>query len=214
MLDSERVKLWGLIEATPNLDWLLLTKRPENIANMMPIRWGTDPYLRIFDDTSLMPVNVWVGTSVENQEQAEKRIPYLLAVPAKVRFLSCEPLLGPADLTDASLYTRIGGAISYLNWVIVGGESGPGARPMHPDWARGLRDQCQANGVPFLFKQWGQWAPIHDLRCNEPGIAGREWYTFDPDTSVCSVGKHAAGRVLDGRTWDQLPTVHGFGITS
>jgi protein gp37 len=92
-----------------------------------------------------------------------------------------------------------------VDWVIAGGESGPGARPMHPDWVRSLRDQCQRAAVPFFFKQWGEWTPIHDLRANEPGIKGKIWHTFDPDNSVCKIGKTAAGRLLDGRTWDEMP---------
>lgn len=97
-----------------------------------------------------------------------------------------------------------------IDWVIVGGESGPGARPMHPEWARSMRDQCQAAGVAFFFKQWGEWAPVHELRCNEPGIKGRKWFNFDPDTALCRIGKQAAGRMLDGRTWDEFPEAqHG-----
>lgn len=204
MLEAERAKLWIMIEATPNLDWLLLTKRPENINSMVPWHGETGLYHG-------WPANVWVGTSVENQDQAEKRIPYLLDVPARVRFLSCEPLLGPVDLTDGALYTRIGGAISYIDWVIAGGESGPGARPMHPDWARGLRDQCQAAGVAYLFKQWGQFMPAVGLTEDgdiyaPPADNDRSVDPFGDRTYMLSLGKHAAGRLLDGRTWDELPS--------
>ena len=117
------------------------------------------------------PANVWIGTTAEDQQRADERIPALLKIPARVRFLSCEPLLGPVNLT----VTIPGGSPSYnalkpyrpdyckeplepsIHWVICGGESGPGARPMHPDWARSLRDQCAATGVAFHFKQWGEW---------------------------------------------------------
>jgi protein gp37 len=120
-----------------------------------------------------------------------------------------EPLLGPVDLRANLPGERMlrwyRPMISMIDWVIVGGESGPGARPMHPEWARSLRDQCTAAGVPFLFKQWGEWAPRHDLQCNEPGIKGRVWHNFDPDTSVCNVGKKAAGRLLGGREWNEVP---------
>jgi len=92
-----------------------------------------------------------------------------------------------------------------LHWVICGGESGPHARPMHPDWARSLRDQCAAAGVPFLFKQWGEWNQRHDLHANQQEVAGKLWHTFDPDTSVCRVGKKAAGRCLDGREHNGFP---------
>jgi protein gp37 len=164
---------------------------------------------------------IWLVTSVENQEAADIRIPELLATPAAVRGISAEPLLGSVDLTPKADATyqrlsewygpngfdptgsqpkrdRLEGYFPRLDWVVVGGESGPGARPMHPDWARSLRDQCAAADVPFLFKQWGEWAPVHELRCNEPGIAGKIWHNFDPDTSVCRIGKKAAGRLLDG----------------
>ena len=126
--------------------------------------------------------NVWLGVSVEDQKRADERIPDLLATPAAVRFLSCEPLLGPVDLThieipmgcrvdvfDALAYDGEQGeadtaqGTATLDWVIVGGESGPGARPMHPDWARSLRDQCAAADVPFFFKQWGTWAPVCEM---------------------------------------------------
>lgn len=141
--------------------------------------------------------NVWIGTSVEDQKAADERIPYLLQIPAAVRFLSCEPLLDEVNLTG---YTS-----SSIGWVIAGGESGKGARPMHPDWVRLLRDQCNKANIPFFFKQWGEYTPVHDLRCNEPGIKGKQWYTFDPETSVCKVGKKAAGRLLDGQLHDEYP---------
>ena len=139
--------------------------------------------------------NVWLGVSVENQQWADLRVPALLGTPAAVRFLSCEPLLGPVCLDpwhtehDDGRARCDGPLASGLDWVIAGGESGKGARPMHPDWARSLRDQCVAAGVPFLFKQWGNWAPH---------LLGH---------SPANVGKKAAGRELDGRTWDEYPVV-------
>lgn len=181
-----RFDLMDVIKATPHLDWLLLTKRPENFASMLP--WHNDPW-----------PNVWLGVSVEDQQRADERIPLLLQTPAAVRFLSCEPLLGPVDLrawlpyytacgasrdeaTQAALDDLFRAAVRHmggpsLHWVIAGGESGLNFRPMDLDWARTLRDQCQAAGVAFHFKQ----------------IGGRT---------------HAAGgRQLDGRTWDEFPTV-------
>jgi protein gp37 len=135
--------------------------------------------------------NVWLGVSVENQQWADIRIPALLDTPAAVRFLSCEPLLGPIDLRQA---TRTRGESQRLDngqigWVIVGGESGHGARPMQPAWAQSLRDQCTNFDIPFLFKQWGEYAQI--------GYGGR----------LKRIGKKAAGRELDGRTWDEYPAV-------
>lgn len=198
-----RARLGKLILDTPYLDWLLLTKRIENVYRMLPDFWinFTEPYG--------MPANVWLGTTVENQEQADKRIPELLKIPAAVRFLSCEPLLGAINLCRVSdgnghfnaLSTKHGvgltaredwreaidrqgsyGVAESVDWVIAGGESGPGARPCHPDWIRSLRDQCQAAGVAFHFKQWG------------------------------GVNKKAAGRILDGREWNEFPKMQGAAI--
>ena len=129
--------LWRLIRATPNLDWLLLTKRIGNAVKM----WPGGEYK-----------NVWLGATVINQEEADRDIPKLLDTPAAVRFLSMEPLLGPIELYQ--LYN--------IDWIIVGGESGPNARPMHSAWARNLRDKCQTDGVPFFMKQMTKKAPIPD----------------------------------------------------
>lgn len=310
ILPEWRDDLWALIAATPHLDWMLLTKRPGNIANMLPVP---------FDFEKQYP-NVWLGCTVVNQAEADRDIPKLLAVPAAVRFLSMEPLLGPVDLRrwtasanvtckackhffwlhdadpcdhaesgawtlacpncgdcrckpawtpadarhlqmeppadwlDRSVgrFDRVHPTIalsSMIDLVIVGGESGPGARPMHPDWARSLRDQCVAAGVPFFFKQWGEWVPLCALgetaadalyRVQSPEAAAREAprkclhdsICLSPDGSTFSlgqagqvhkieegafsdhrsmsmyrVGKKAAGRLLDGRTWDQMPGV-------
>jgi protein gp37 len=149
-LDDTRARLWQLIEETPSLDWLLLTKRPENATGLTPNRWNH--YDKGF------PANVWIGTSVENQHWADIRIPRLLDVPAKVRFLSCEPLLGPVKLTFGRFVPSgpysFGGHISRsIHWVICGGESGKGYRQMNLDWVRSLRDQCQEASIPFFYKQ-------------------------------------------------------------
>ncbi|WP_338665013.1 phage Gp37/Gp68 family protein [Pararoseomonas sp. SCSIO 73927] len=126
---------WRVIAETPWLDWLLLTKRPQNIRKMLPAGWGKG-----------WP-NVWLGTTAENQDEADRRLWALTKVPAVLHFVSCEPLLGPVWLPDYLGWE--------LKWVICGGESGPGARPMDPAWARSLRDQCAGKAVPFHFKQWG-----------------------------------------------------------
>ncbi len=131
---AERTKLWPLIERTPWLNWLLLTKRPQHILTMAP--WGSTSW----------PDNIWIGTSVETQARAVERIPALLAVPVRVHFLSCEPLLEALDLTPW---------LPALQWIITGGESGRRARPMDPDWPRDLREQCQRAQIPYYFKQWG-----------------------------------------------------------
>jgi protein gp37 len=185
-----RLELFDLISGTPDLTWLLLTKRPENAAR----------YFRHPDMLS----NVWLGTTVENQAAAE-RIPHLLRVPARVRFLSCEPLLGPVDIRQWLGPQRMypGRGIEYgVEWVIAGGESGPRARPSHPNWFRSLRDQCRAAGVAFHFKQWGEFAPSATVQWTAPEPHG------PPDREdVTRVGKTRAGRVLDGRTWDEVPHV-------
>ncbi len=166
------------------------------------------------------PRNVWAGTTVEDQKMAALRIPQLLQVQGgAVRFLSCEPLLSSLDLSAW---------LAKLHWVIAGGESGAGARPSHPDWFRSLRDQCQAAGVAFLFKQWGDWAPCAGYQSGTPGHFAFGGWEHDPDTLVQvdsyprqftkfgakvilqRIGKKQAGRDLDGRTWDDVAVVnHG-----
>jgi protein gp37 len=148
-----RHDLWALVRATPDLDWLLLTKRPQNARRFLPADWQ-DGY-----------PNVWLGATVESQPEADRRVPVLLRIPARLHFLSCEPLLGRLDLTcirvggSGSLYranalTGDGFDGRAIGWVIAGGESGPGFRVADPDWFRGLRDQCAEAEIPFLFKQW------------------------------------------------------------
>lgn len=203
-----RAELFALIRETPNLDWLLVTKRIGNVAKMAIAAGG-------------LPENVWLGATIVNQQEADRDIPKLLEMPVSVRFLSMEPLLGPVDLsrwtTDPANYLdycdTVGGppptGVRMLEWVIVGGESGRNARPIHPDWARALRDQCVAAGVPFLFKQWGEWAPFSGPI--EPG--DRLVMTWPEGTDgfirkgekVRRVGKKAAGRLLDGQEWTQFP---------
>lgn len=249
-LDIEVPDLWltrllELIGQTPNLDWLLLTKRPE----LWSIRMGdvigssgahAEDALWPHEGAALAedwvvrgnaPPNVWLGTSVEDQTRADERIPQLLQIPAKVRFLSCEPLLGPVDLRLNDEFPSSDGcyedARHGLHWVIAGGESGPHARPMHPDWARSLRDQCQAASVPFLFKQWGNHLPVCPFYGNDDehdGLDLDKLFVMEPSgyQVLCvndryehqprhgswlfeTVGKKRAGRQLDGRTWDQFP---------
>lgn len=132
ILPQWRDDLWALIRATPNLDWLLLTKRPQNLARYLPGDWGNG-----------YP-NVWIGCTAENQAEYDRRKAHLVTIPAVVRFLSMEPLLGRVDLGD----------LSAIHWIITGGESGRAFRHADPDWFRLLRDQCAEAGVPFLFKQW------------------------------------------------------------
>lgn len=188
--------------------------------------------------------NVWLGVSVENQEAADERIPLLLQTPAAVRFLSCEPLLEKIDLRfihtykfrgaeilDAltgDLYGILGdpapGHLPSLDWIIAGGESGHGARPMHPDWPRSLLDQCQAAGVPLFFKQWGEWLAFYkDSPCirkdeltgspiikSDGKLFKNESIVIDAadGTVFARFGKKHAGRMLDGRIWDEFPGEH------
>lgn len=238
--DSEAPDRWRddlvrLIDATPDLDWLLLTKRPHLAAKHV-------------DRAGPLPRNVWLGVTAETQAMADLRIPQLLEIPGVTRrFVSIEPMLGPIDLehVQAPRYVAEDHEIDWkfdalatgecyefrsgaywstgdgphrpnrIDWIIAGGESGTSARPSHPAWFRSLRDQCVAAGVPFFFKQWGEWAPhdaidpalieAHDgvptrgkrpgwIRTGELGIAG-----------VFRVGKKAAGAQLDGREWRQVP---------
>jgi protein gp37 len=156
---EERTKLWTVIEETPMLDWLLLTKRPENMLRFAPWR-------------EKWPDNVWAMTSVENQEQAEKRIPMLAKVPAAIKGLSVEPLLESVDLLPW---------LKDIGWVIVGGESGVKARPMNPKWALDIRDQCFSANIPFFFKQWGEWMPLNPEDIDSEGE--RKMYICRDDTS-------------------------------
>lgn len=224
-----RISAMQAIADTPNLIHLLLTKRIGNVIPMMrdalveaasengQSRWpGLAYWIGNWWD-GRPPSNVWIGTTIVNQEEADRDIPKLLSIPAAKRFLSMEPLLGPVDLNYAfgipsgagrgSCPMHLAGIApeglrvkgqQHLHWVIVGGESGPGARPMHPDWARSLRDQCTAASVPFLFKQWGEWAPnwLNDDAGQK--IPGSEW--------VDRMGKKIAGRLLDGVTHDGVPS--------
>jgi protein gp37 len=151
-LDEPRARLFTLIEATPSLDWLLLTKRPECVDKLAPSLWL--PGIRT-GSGGAWPANVWLGTTVESQEWAEKRIPALLSSPARVHFLSAEPLLGPLDLRKWISRPR-GSLIPGIDWVIVGGESGPHAREMKAEWAADVRHQCSWADIPFFYKQgWG-----------------------------------------------------------
>lgn len=258
-----RADLFSLIAKTPDLDWLLLTKRIGN-AHWMAAEAAAHGAGIVWDAEAGWP-NVWIGATITSQAEADRDIPKLLDVPARVRFLSMEPLLGPVDLAwvdDGAAHREVpreewgsaddddcppglwwnvlsgqrtimhGGATgewsrrdASVDWVIVGGESGPGARPMHPDWARSLRDQCRAAGVPFLFKQWGEWGPdwegaetcqacgrtkfnaINSYgECGHCGIDA--WMPADkPLDKLRRIGKKAAGRLLDGVEHNGFPGV-------
>lgn len=265
--------LLTLIHECQNLDWLLLTKRPQNwrsrvsaASDVIMARGGEDRWLFDWCVFGKAPPNVWIGTSVGHQKSADARIPELLKIPALVRFLSCEPMLGPVDLMldgecsswtcrqcgsknvdtevevgpgDVSTYhchacNYVGGGEdaawkSDIHWVICGGESGDKARPMHPDWARSLRDQCAAAGVPFLLKQWGEWLPDNQRRFTTSGDITwglvhesgkfrlvlnegvRDWKQdtgWNPgEQGTTRVGKSKSGRLLDGIEHNGSPEV-------
>lgn len=222
-LEPWRIDLFKLIEATTHLDWLLLTKRPENVMRLISLAQEQAGVV-VGPGVWLAWTGCWIGVSVENQEQADKRIPHLLDIPARGRFLSMEPLLGPVDLAEGGhgwlfVDELANGQRTGIHWVIVGGESGHNARPMHPEWARSIRDQCQAASVPFFFKQWGEYLEANEAinvlgddhpifrDCAPSKIerrAGGQLTTLDNLTMV-RVGKHAAGRLLDGHEWNEFP---------
>ncbi len=181
-LDPWRQRLAELILATPNLDWLLLTKRHDKVSQLMP--WQQ------------WPKNVWLGMTVEDQASANLRIPFLADIPVTLRFLSCEPLLESLDL---SLWLG-----DVVDWIVTGGESSAKARPSHPVWFRSLRDQCIENKVAFHFRSWGHWSP------DTPENPGRKkQYQLTnlrgDSQSMWAVGVNKSGRLLDGLSWNQVP---------
>lgn len=243
-------RVWETMWLNPQHTFMILTKRPDRMRRILssPSFWR-DIEVWNGDDMLRWPLpNVWLGTSAECQKYAEQRIDDLKATPAAVHFISAEPLLGGIDLsrhlrphtaqclTGEPPWCTCGrDADGYIDWVIVGGESGPGARPMHPHWAQTLHRQCDAAGVPFTFKQWGAWSPLAPMKNGKFDFTGGIAMTDDgntygrgdltwPDgprvgeairadfahhrpTSMYRVGKKRAGRELyhDGRTFDQYP---------
>ena len=217
---------WMVMAQAKQHTFIILTKRPEHM-NLFLNEWLPPALglatctLRILDKP--LP-NVWLGVSVEDQKTANERIPLLLQTPATVRFVSYEPALGPVDFTHIKIkdsehpelgeppvtFNALdgwwGGYIqekrTQLDWIIMGGESGPGARPMHPNWTRSVRDQCQAAGVPFFFKQWGEWEqawPSMGLHVK------KRTFVFSDGLAMYMTGKKNAGRLLDGVEWNGMP---------
>ena len=218
----------------PGHTYMILTKRPQRIAETFEKmiehvgrHWPGDMALNVSLEVDDWPLpNVWLGVTAENQQRADERIPILLQIPAAVRFVSVEPMLGPVRLDRLSRHStqddwiyfdnaltgfkahKAGGWFeNKLDWIICGGETGPGARPMHPDWAMSLQDQCQVAGVPFFFKQWGEWVSPSQM----PGETYREIEDFGNGIGITNnprrVGKKRAGRLLDGREWSEFPGV-------
>lgn len=228
--DEWLFEIFDAMVAAPLQTFQILTKRADRMLRF------TRRYVQE-RDLDVLPSNIWIMVSAENQRWYDNRVPLLIQTPAQVRGLSLEPLLGPIDLR----LEIVGG----LHWVIVGGESGPHARPMHPKWARDLRDQSVESGIPFFFKQWGEWVskpeiadwdPTEDVwtyrdRWDQAVRNVSEWGTLDvsgdyyPETTtwngrqlspedgyevlIYRVGKKRAGRLLEGREWNQSPTYEG-----
>jgi protein gp37 len=207
-------RIFATMALTPQHTYQVLTKRPNRMRELLNSgrvpgamhealldlrRHGPrlpDPTTRLLSTRAAQcpwPLpNVWLGTSIESDEYCW-RADQLREVPAAVRFLSLEPLLGPLPSLD----------LTGIDWVIVGGESGPRARPMSPEWARSVRDRCRDNGIAFHFKQWGEWAPVAGHHYSD--LESRS----EPADTVRKLGKKAAGRSLDGRTWDEFPKPDG-----
>lgn len=192
-LDPDQIAMvWAVMALAPRHTFQVLTKRAARAREVLGhpgfydrvlkcaglLRQKRPDLLQVgISNPATFPARwIWVGVSVENQWAANERIPHLLETPAAIRFLSVEPMLGPIDFREVPGFNRVGLDLSNW-WVICGGESGPGARPMKPEWVWPLRDQCRNARVPFFFKQWG------------------------------GTNKKAAGRKLDGRTWDEMPRV-------
>jgi len=192
-----RARLFRLICDTPELDWLLLTKRPENAKAMiwaaMSARLPCEPHILQVEALENVLPNFWLGISVENQAAWQARRKWLLECPAAGRFISYEPALGPFDNPE----------LTSIDWVIAGGETGPRARPAHPQWFRDVRNQCQTAGVPFFLKSLGEYVPWEDCPqdlLDKPALEAH-------GRMFIRVGKKAAGRLLDGREWNELPAM-------
>lgn len=226
--DEQIDRIFAVMALSPQHTFQVLTKRPERMLEYLTGHAAGGRHIWAEGQKIKMPrgqhkpdpdwplPNVWLGVSVEDQKAADERIPLLMKTPAAIRFLSCEPLLGQIDLgyndtCDHKYYSCTDiGCWSGLDWVIAGGESGPGARPMHPDWVRSLRDQCKAAGVPFFFKQWGDWYPrefrnwVHKQDHLFCGFEDEGPFREGPWME--RVGKKKAGSMLDGEEIKEYPT--------
>lgn len=232
--------IFGIITKCPQHIFLVLTKRPQIMREWVENwRWRKLPYYKGIKGIRELPPNLYLGVSIENQQAADERIPILLQIPAAVHWVSVEPLLGPVDLSKflvPQYYTEtkptapnwIGAPPTTdfvrirqrLSWCVVGAETGPGARPMHPDWVRKVRDDCVATGVPFWFKSWGEWAgpeiyrDMDSIQAINISYVDKEGKTYEKYHEIIGrkgiayiarVGKKYSGNRLDGRIWEQLP---------
>ena len=230
-------RVFATIGQCPQHIFIILTKRPKRMKAFIEDYYAYESPSGDEQGVYVQP-NLWLGVTAENQEMADKRIPILLQIPAAVRFVSVEPMLGPINLRKwlfyqmrctkckdtgwvtglerPCLWCNPGGEFRSsvspaekfkpkLDWVICGGETGPDARPMHPDWARSLRDQCQEAGVPFFFKQWGEYIHASQTPDNMTNYDPEYFYEREWPPGFARVGKKIAGRLLDGQEWDELP---------
>lgn len=220
--DKFIAKVFGIMWLAQQHTFQVLTKRPERMAKLLNDEdfvthtgWFASQAIREYgldrskyENLPGFPnPNIWLGTSTENQKTADERIPHLLATPAAVRFLSCEPLLDQIDFNfckawnprDHEMY------LEGIDWIIAGGESGPKARPMHPEWLRLIRDQCQETNTAFFFKQWGEWLPRQSVEETRNDNASRLKYFSDLDMTFARMGKSNTGRLFDFREWNEFP---------
>jgi len=218
--------------------YIILTKRPGRMFEVLKqlpafvqetfVEENFSGYENLWVNRLPLP-NVWLGVSVEDQKTADERIPLLLQTPAALRFVSVEPMLGPINLNKHDEVTNLNwlsgldenypeeGVNMKIDWVICGGESGTRARPMHPDWARELRDQCALHNVPFFFKQWGQYITAYQAGERQDEVAdynktfGQRWversYQFPDGMPMVKVGKTKSGRLLDGKEHNEMPII-------
>ncbi|WKV08178.1 phage Gp37/Gp68 family protein [Thermoanaerobacterium thermosaccharolyticum] len=228
------MRIFNVMAKAKHHTFLVLTKRPERMLEVYKrLRPGNTipgPYFSITGKGEgwagyppTLPDNIWLGVTAENQQRADERIPILLQIPAAVHFVSVEPMLGPVKIDHYFPEYDYRPTYKYwqaafpeqgnkpilvcpgIDWVICGGESGLGARPMHPDWARDLRDQCQKARIPFFFKSWGEYKPL-PFRSTGDGLHTLQEYP-ECKYDFVKVGKKTAGRVLDGKTWNEIPSI-------
>jgi protein gp37 len=196
--------VWDIMKSSPQHTFIILTKRPERMKEVLSMIYSKE---RMGWSMGFWQ-HVWLGVTCENQARADERIPILLQIPAAKRFVSIEPMLGPVDLTNIQAgnhwINALNGNSQYvsslgprLDWVILGGETGPGARPMHPGWVRSVRDQCQAAGVPFFFKSFGEYEMDSIVKVWNPDGEDKPFFH--------KVGKKRTGHILDGREWREFP---------
>lgn len=215
--------LFKVMAQCPQHTFQILTKRAERMQEFMSHSgWDAPPQMARNIYTWPLP-NVWLGVSVEDQKTADERIPLLLRTPAAVRWVSYEPALGPVDFhsylqgycpehdfNSGFCLDRHHKNVQHLNWIVAGGESGPHARPSHPDWFRAVRDQCNAARVPFHFKQWGEWMPVDEYKKtpSRTMTPNRRFVGKNMEgTLMLRAGKFRTGRLLDGREWREFPAV-------